>query len=115
MSDRELVTIDAAQFNALSLLLQGLSSRLGPADAQYSLHQVLTHLETTLNRIANNGAGSGDNTQVLTAIKSLGDKVDALALSIKEDNIAQIRTLAEDVKGVREKLQTSVDNQTKGD
>lgn len=114
MSDRETVTIDSGQFNGLSQKLDNLAARLGPSDEQYSLHQVLTHLETTLNRLATT-MGGGDNSQVLTAIKSLGDKVDALALSIKEDNNAQIRALADEVKSVREKLQTSVDNQTKGD
>lgn len=114
MSDRETVTIDPAQFNALGQKLDSLAARIGPPDEQYSLHQVLTHLETTLNRLVTAMSG-GDNSQVLTAIKSLEDKIDALALTIKEDNDSKIRTLADEVKGVRERLQTSIDNQTKGD
>lgn len=39
----------------------------------------------------------------------------ALALSTKEDNSAEIRELAAKVKSVREKLQTSVDNQQEGE
>lgn len=39
----------------------------------------------------------------------------ALALSTKEDNSTQILELANRVKAMREKLQTSLDNQTKGD
>lgn len=44
-----------------------------------------------------------------------GFEILALALSTKEDNSAEIRELASNIKAVREKLQTSVDNQTKGD
>lgn len=39
----------------------------------------------------------------------------ALALSTKEDNSTQILELANEVKSARVKLQTSLDNQTKGD
>lgn len=39
----------------------------------------------------------------------------ALALSTKDDNSAQILELANKVKAAREKLQTSVDNQTEGE
>lgn len=53
--------------------------------------------------------------QILSAVQALDGKVDELALSIKETNDTQIRALADEVKSVREKLQTSVDNQTKGD
>lgn len=51
------------------------------------------------------------------AINKLADAIGgglhaiALALSTKEDNSAEIRALAEKVKAVREKLQTSIDNQ----
>lgn len=44
-----------------------------------------------------------------------GFEILALALSTKEDNSGEIRDLATRIKAVREKLQTSVDNQTKGD
>lgn len=39
----------------------------------------------------------------------------ALALSTNEDNSAEIREQADKVRAVREKLQTSVSNQQKGD
>lgn len=60
----------------------------------------------------------GNLDQVLRLfIATFGDGLHAiaLALSTKEDNSAEIRELAEKVKAVREKLQTSVDNQQKGD
>lgn len=53
--------------------------------------------------------------QLLTAIETLDAKVDELALAVKETNETQIRALADDVRTVREKLQTSIDNQTKGE
>lgn len=55
------------------------------------------------------------------AINKLADAIGgglhaiALALSTKEDNSAEIRALAEKVKAVREKLQTSIDNQKEND
>lgn len=57
---------------------------------------------------------NGNLDQVLRLfIDTVGDGLHAiaLALSTKEDNSAEIRALAEKVKAVRQKLQTSVDNQ----
>lgn len=42
-----------------------------------------------------------------------GFEILALALSTGEDNSAEIRELAAKVRAVREKIQTSVDSQTK--
>ena len=53
--------------------------------------------------------------QIMTAIQTLDSKVESLALTVKETNETQIRALAEEVKAVREKLQTSVNNQSQGD
>lgn len=52
---------------------------------------------------------------LLTAIQTLDAKVDELTLAVRETNETQIRALADEVKAVREKLQTSIDNQPKGD
>lgn len=54
-------------------------------------------------------------THLLTAIHAIDVKIDELALAVKETNETQVRALADEVKTVREKLQTSIDNQTKGD
>ena len=53
--------------------------------------------------------------QILTALQTLDSKIEALTLSVNETNATQIRALADEVKTVREKLQTSIDNQTKGE
>lgn len=89
MSDREIVTIDKTQYEGLDARLRALADRIGPANNDFSLHQVLTHLETTLNRIAT-GAGSGDNTQVLNAINNLNRKVDEL-MSELSDAVGSIK------------------------
>lgn len=50
-------------------------------------------------------------------VDELGDGLHAiaLALSTKEDNSAQILEFASQIKAMREKLKTAVDNQTKGE
>lgn len=52
-------------------------------------------------------------SQIVTALQTLDSKIEALTLSVNETNATQIRALADEVKTVREKLQTSIDNQTK--
>lgn len=51
------------------------------------------------------------------AVDSIGEGLQAiaLALSTKEDNSAQVLEFASKIKTVREKLKSSVDNQTKGE
>ena len=96
MSDRELVTIDPAQFQVLNQRFMDLAFRIGPADAQYSIHQVLTHLETTLNRLATTMSG-GDNSQVLTAINNLNRKVDEF-MATQEERLQAILVAVKNVK-----------------
>jgi len=85
MSDRELVSFDPAQFAKLEALLGNIAT---------ILDNKLAHIERTLNeglKALATGGGSSDNSQVLTAIKALDDKIDALALAIKEDNSAEVQ------------------------
>lgn len=49
--------------------------------------------------------------RLAVGLKMLDEKIDELTLLVKEDNKAQIQSLADDVKAVRDKLQTSVNNQ----
>jgi hypothetical protein len=87
MSDRELVTIDSAQFAALESRLNAIATRIGPSQADFNLNQVLTHIGRTLfdgfKLLAQ--AGGGDNSQVLNAIDNLGRKVDEAVMALKDD------------------------------
>lgn len=96
MSDRETVTIEKAQYDGLDLRLRTLADRIGPANSNFSLHQVLTHLETTLNRLATAMSG-GDNSQVLTAINNLDRKVDEF-MATQEERLQAILVAVKNVK-----------------
>jgi len=85
MSDRELVSINSEQFAKLETAFGNIAT---------TLEGKLAHIERTLFdgfKALPQGSGSGDNSQVLTAIKVLGDKVDALALAIKEGSSAEVQ------------------------
>lgn len=101
MSDRELVQIDTNQFAALLLRLDDVANRIGPSHADFSLHQVLTHLETTLNKIATAMSG-GDNSQVLTAINNLDRKVSEFMATQEE----RLQTIQAGLAGVAEGVNT---------
>lgn len=96
MSDRETVTIEKTQYDGLDLRLRTLADRIGPANSNFSLHQVLTHLETTLNRLATAMSG-GDNSQVLTAINNLTRKVDEF-MATQEERLQAILVAVKNVK-----------------
>lgn len=96
MSDRETVTIEKTQYDGLDLRLRTLADRIGPANSNFSLHQVLTHLETTLNRLATAMSG-GDNSQVLTAINNLDRKVDEF-MATQEERLQAILVAVKNVK-----------------
>lgn len=106
MSDRELVQIDANQFATLLLRLDAISGRVGPDRADFSLHQILTHLELTLyNGFQSLAQGNGGNnapvlTQILTALQTLDRKVDAMSSNIERIE-KEAAELAEDVTQVR--------------
>jgi archaellum component FlaC len=101
MSDKELVTIDPGQFNALDSKigalgaeLQIIRERLGPVDKDKSLHQVLTHIERTLFdgfKLLAAGTNGGSNSEVLKAINNLDRKVDEF-MSTQEERLQGVNT-----------------------
>ena len=100
MSDRELVTIDQQQFTTLSQKLDALAARIGPARADFSLHQVLTHIETTLFegfKLVAASMNGGDNSQVLNAINNLDRKVDEF-MATQEERLQAILVAVKNVK-----------------
>lgn len=116
MSDREIVTIEKTQYDALHLRLRSIADRLGPESNELNLHQVLTHLETTLNRLATTMSG-GDNSQVLTSINNLSRKVDVMSSNIdrieKEaadaaENVGLVRTAIEELKSASAAMQEEI-------
>lgn len=135
MSDREIVTIDPQQFAALDrrvgeffIELRAIRDRLGPAEPKYNLHQILSHLERTLHdglEAGTNGGGNGD------AIQQISNKIDQLFVRLENISTEQgmildlVEQLGTDpaalndaitkVRALREKLQTSLNNQTQGD
>lgn len=91
MSDRETVTFDSVQFEALKTLLADLNKRLGPGTESMSLHQVITHLERTLfdgfQALTGNVNGGSDGS-------ALNNKLDFLIKEIAQLRIQQDLILA---------------------
>lgn len=100
MSDRELVQIDANQFATFLLRLDAMSGRVGPANNDLSLYQILSHIERTLfeglKTLAQPGNG-GDNAQVLAAINNLSGKVDEF-MATQEERLQAILVAVKNVK-----------------
>lgn len=92
MSDRELVTIDRQQFDAL---LQG-------GDA---IKNTLAHIERTLfNGLDVIAQGGGDNSQVLTAINNLDRKVDEF-MATQEERLRGVKTKLDAIQTGVDKIQ----------
>lgn len=100
MSDRKLVTIDSGQFEALKTRLDALSTALSPLVCGLDIYQALNHIERTLfdgfKLVAQGSGGSGDNSQVLTAINILTGKVDKF-MATQEERLQGISTKIDEV------------------
>jgi methyl-accepting chemotaxis protein len=111
MSDHRIVSIDSAQFAKFEKLV---------GDITTTLENKLAHIERTLkpglDALAQ-GGGSGDNSQVLTAINNLIGKVDTMSSNIdrieKEaadaaENVGLVRTAIEDLKSASAAMQAEI-------
>jgi SMC interacting uncharacterized protein involved in chromosome segregation len=90
MSDREIVTFDAAQFAKLETAINGITAKL---------EDKLAHIERTLKggfTVLAQG-GSGDNSQVLNAINNLNRKVDEF-MATQEERLQAILVAVKNVK-----------------
>jgi len=100
MSDHRTVSIDAGQLAALQSSLNALATRIGPAQADFNLNQVLAHIERTLHEglaLITQGSNTGNNSEVLNAINNLNRKVDEF-MATQEERLQAILVAVKNVK-----------------